>query len=75
LQSEIFIKLLTRLPGKNRERGWVRNLRASNQFGFVELNDGTCFSNLQIVLEEDKLDNFKEVTKQNIGAALIVRES
>ncbi len=53
--------------------GWARNIRASNAFGFVELNDGSYFSNLQIVLEDEKLENYKEITKQNIGCALIVR--
>ena len=32
--------------------GWVRTLRASNVFGFIELNDGSCFKNLQVVFEE-----------------------
>ena len=52
--------------------GWARNIRASNAFGFVELNDGSCFKNLQIVLEDEKLSNYKELAHQNIGCALIV---
>ncbi len=52
--------------------GWARNIRASNAFGFVELNDGSYFKNLQIVLEDEKLSNYKEIAHQNIGCALIV---
>ncbi|HBL83343.1 MAG: asparagine--tRNA ligase [Clostridiales bacterium GWF2_38_85] len=50
--------------------GWIRTIRSSNAFGFAEINDGSYFSNLQIVLEDNKLDNYKEITGQNIGAAL-----
>ena len=53
--------------------GWVRTIRASNVFGFVELNDGSYFKNLQIVLENEKLDNYKEIAKQNVGASLIIK--
>ena len=52
--------------------GWARNIRASNAFGFIELNDGSYFKNLQVVLEDEKLSNYKEIAKQNIGCALIV---
>ncbi len=52
--------------------GWIKNLRCSNMFGFVSLNDGSCFSNLQIVIEEGNLDNYKEIASQNTGAALMV---
>jgi asparaginyl-tRNA synthetase len=51
--------------------GWCRNLRASNAFGFLVLNDGSAFNNLQVVLESDKLANYEEVTSQNIGASFI----
>lgn len=52
--------------------GWIRALRDLKTFGFIELNDGSCFQNLQVVFEENSLSNFKEITKQNIGAALVV---
>ena len=52
--------------------GWVRTLRAQKTFGFVELNDGSYFKSLQVVIEDGILDNFKEIAKQNVGAALIV---
>ena len=51
--------------------GWCRNLRASNAFGFLELNDGSAFKNLQVVLESEKLENYKEITSQNIGASFV----
>ena len=51
--------------------GWIRNIRVSKQFGFIELNDGSFFQNLQIVFE-DKLDNFEEVGKLGISTALYV---
>ncbi len=53
--------------------GWVRTLRVSKNFGFVELNDGSYFKNLQVVIEADRLGNFLEVSKQNVGAALRVQ--
>ncbi|MBO7161695.1 MAG: asparagine--tRNA ligase [Clostridia bacterium] len=52
--------------------GWVRNLRSSNAFGFIELNDGSYFKPVQVVFEESKLDNYKDIAHQNIGAALKV---
>lgn len=53
-------------------RGWVRTLRNSKMFGFIELNDGTYFSHLQIIFEDGKITNYKEVARQNVGAALII---
>ncbi len=52
--------------------GWVRTVRASNAFGFIELNDGSFFSSIQVVVEADKLDNYAEISKLNVGAALTV---
>ncbi|MCQ2428427.1 MAG: asparagine--tRNA ligase [Clostridia bacterium] len=51
--------------------GWARSIRASNTFGFLTLNDGSFFGNLQVVLEADKLDNYTEMTKQNVGASFV----
>ena len=50
--------------------GWIRNIRISKSFGFIELNDGSFFKNLQIVIEADKLDNFTELSKLNIGSSV-----
>ena len=52
--------------------GWVRTIRSSNVFGFAELNDGSCFKNIQVVFEESKIENYKDVTKQNVSAAFLV---
>ena len=51
--------------------GWVRSIRDSKAFGFIVLNDGTFFNPLQVVYH-DTMDNFAEVSKLNVGAALIV---
>ena len=52
--------------------GWVRTLRDMKTFGFIELNDGSCFKNLQVVMEAATLSNYKEIAGQNVGAALTV---
>ena len=52
--------------------GWARTIRDMKTFGFVELNDGSCFRNLQVVMDVNTLDNYKEIAAQNVGAALIV---
>ena len=52
--------------------GWVRNKRPSKQFGFIVLNDGTYFTPVQVVYH-DTLENFQEISKINVGAALIVK--
>ena len=53
--------------------GWARTIRDMKTFGFIELNDGSCFKNLQVVMSAEELDNYKEIASQNVGAALIVR--
>ena len=50
--------------------GWIRTIRSSNAFGFIEINDGTFFKNIQIVFESEILENYKEIAAQNVGAAL-----
>ncbi len=66
---------------KNRENyldqevtvgGWVRSIRDSKAFGFIVLNDGSCFDTLQVVYH-DTMENFSEICKVNVGAALIVK--
>ncbi|MDD6265011.1 MAG: asparagine--tRNA ligase [Clostridia bacterium] len=52
--------------------GWARSIRASNMFGFIELNDGSSFGCLQIVFEEANIDNYKEIAAQNCGASFTV---
>ena len=53
--------------------GWARTLRASKNFGFIELNDGSYFKNVQIVIEADTLPNFQELSKLNVGSALRIK--
>ncbi|WP_317855008.1 asparagine--tRNA ligase [Chakrabartyella piscis] len=53
--------------------GWVRTMRVSKNFGFIELNDGSFFKNVQIVFEADAVANYEEITKQCVGAALVIR--
>ncbi len=53
--------------------GWVRTLRVSKNFGFIELNDGSYFKNVQVVIEADVLSNFQELSKLNVGSALRIK--
>ena len=52
--------------------GWAKTIRDSKVFGFIELNDGSCFKSLQIVFEQGVIDNFDEIAKLNVGSALVV---
>ncbi|MBQ3066715.1 MAG: asparagine--tRNA ligase [Clostridia bacterium] len=52
--------------------GWAKTIRDSKVFGFIELNDGSCFKSLQIVFEQGQIDNFQEIAKLNVGSALVV---
>ena len=54
-------------------RGWARTIRDMKTFGFIELNDGSCFKNLQVVMDAAALENYKDIAAQNVGASLIVR--
>lgn len=51
--------------------GWIRNIRVSKNFGFIELNDGSFFKSVQVVFGEE-LENFKEIAKLNISSSLYV---
>ena len=51
--------------------GWVRSLRDSKTFGFIVVNDGTFFEPIQVVFHDD-MDNFQEIAKLNVGAAIVV---
>jgi asparaginyl-tRNA synthetase len=51
-------------------KGWIRTSRISNAFGFIEINDGTCFKNLQAVIEKQNVNNFDEVSKYTISCAV-----
>ena len=51
--------------------GWIRTLRASNAFGFIEVNDGSFFKNIQVVFDNN-LSNFKEISKLPISSSIKV---
>jgi asparaginyl-tRNA synthetase len=68
---QIFRETDTLLKKKIKVGGWVRTIRDSKTFGFIELNDGSFFKNLQIVFD-DKLANFQEIIKFTISSALII---
>ena len=51
--------------------GWVRSIRDSKAFGFIVINDGTFFTPLQVVYHDD-MENFEEISKLNVGAAVVV---
>ena len=51
--------------------GWIRTLRASNAFGFIEVNDGSFFKNIQVVFD-NKLENFKDISKLPISSSIKV---
>ena len=67
-------KLFTEIPAESIKEctvsGWVRTVRDSKAFGFIELNDGTYFKNLQIVLEDGITENFSEIVKTTLGSAI-----
>ena len=50
--------------------GWAKTIRDSKSFGFIELNDGSYFKNCQIVFAREKVNNYDEIAKQNVGACL-----
>ena len=53
--------------------GWARTVRDSKSFGFIELNDGSYFTNLQIVFERGKVNNYEQIASLNVGASLMVK--
>ncbi|MBQ4082118.1 MAG: asparagine--tRNA ligase [Clostridia bacterium] len=52
--------------------GWARSVRDSKAFGFLDLNDGSCFKGVQVVFEREKLANYDEIAKLNVGSAVVV---
>ncbi len=52
--------------------GWARSIRDSKAFGFIDLNDGSCFKGVQVVFEREIIENYDEIAKQNVGTALVV---
>ena len=52
--------------------GWIKSVRDSKQTCFIELNDGTCLGNVQIVIDKDTFEDTQNAMKQNVGASLAV---
>ncbi len=52
--------------------GWIKTMRVSKTLCFIEINDGSCFMNLQIIMDEDKVAGYRELTKLNVGSAIRV---
>ena len=76
MKDLVDLKKLFRGPAEFEGRsitvcGWTRNRRNSKTFGFIMLNDGTCFNSVQVVYDQT-LANFDEIQHINIGASLIV---
>ena len=76
MKDVVYIKTLYRnekdyVDKKVKISGWIRTLRASNAFGFIEVNDGTFFKNTQVVFD-NKLENFKEISKLPISSSISV---
>ena len=65
---------LENFSGKEIEvSGWVKSVRASKEFGFIDLMDGTCFKSCQVVFFANSDVNFDEVSKLNTGSTIIVK--
>ena len=53
--------------------GWARSIRDSKAFGFIDLNDGSCFKGVQIVFERENLSNYDKIAKLNVGSSIIIK--
>ena len=53
--------------------GWIRQIRDSKKLGFIELSDGSFFKCIQVIFEEDKISNFKDVAKLSISSSISVK--
>ena len=68
MQLKDLNKNYTSLDGQSvTVAGWARTIRDSKAFGFIELNDGSCFKNTQIVFERETLANYDEIAHSNVG--------
>ena len=77
MKDDILVKKIYEDPNKYADqeicvKGWVRTNRSSNKFGFIELNDGSCFKSIQLVYEEENLDNFNDIRKISIASGICV---
>ncbi|MDD3414400.1 MAG: OB-fold nucleic acid binding domain-containing protein, partial [Lachnospiraceae bacterium] len=69
---ELFKKKENYLEKEIEVCGWIKSIRDSKTFGFIVVNDGTYFESLQVVYH-DTMKNFAEISKLNVGAAIIVK--
>ena len=70
--SELFKDTASYIDKDVAVGGWIRSVRDSKTFGFIVLNDGSAFNTLQVVYH-DTMPNFAEISKLNVGSAVIVR--
>ena len=54
-------------------QGWVRTNRNSKALGFIELNDGSCFGNVQVVYYQESTKNYGAISKITLGSAIEVK--
>ena len=76
MQRTLISEIIADPKGFDRQQvtvgGWVRTIRDMKTFGFIELNDGSYFKSLQVVFEDGIVENYRDIAKQNVGAALMV---
>lgn len=70
--KDLFVKTKDLIGKDIIIKGWIRTNRSSNKFGFIEVNDGTFFKSVQVVYEQDLIDNFEEISKAGVAAAIEV---
>ena len=70
---QLFAETTSYIDGPVTVAGWIRTIRDSKSLGFMELNDGTYFCNLQVVFEQSKLPNYQQIARLNVGTAVVVR--
>ncbi len=77
MKDVILVKSLYRNTSEYSDKkvkvsGWIRTLRASNAFGFIEVNDGSFFKNIQVVFDSEKIANYKEIAKLPISSSISI---
>lgn len=70
--KELYMQYLESAGKAVKISGWIRNSRAQKEFGFIDINDGSFFETIQVVYEEDKLSNYKEIQKFRVGSSIAV---
>ena len=71
--KEIFMNQKDYVGKEISDCGWIRQIRDSKKLGFIELNDGSFFKCIQVIFEEDKISNFKDVAKLSISSSISVK--